>query len=168
MADLFSKPIALSFDGKLTLNAAGAPAKLEKIILGNGRIPSATGHFFKKRSLTDEGDYVKKLFFVNLLFQSVRSGKQVIPVGMEEPEEVERFEERHFLIRARTGKRLCRTAVRSRAKVSTFIKNVYGENVVWKYVKLLEYYEMPDGLGEGQRFICGILLRRRERPQLRW
>ncbi|MDL4841770.1 DUF4288 domain-containing protein [Aquibacillus rhizosphaerae] len=92
-----------------------------------------------------------KWFVVNLLYKSINSGQQNIPIELKEVDhsEEEVFEERHYLIRTSNRKNAELIGEDIAIKNENKYNNIYGEQVFWKYEKFLECYEVIDELDSG-------------------
>ncbi len=92
-----------------------------------------------------------KWFVVSLLFKSVKLGQQSTSSELEnvEQEQEEVYEEVHYLIKAQNQEDAELIGHSLGRKNEHFYKNIYGEQVLWRYEKLVECYEITDDLGDG-------------------
>lgn len=98
-------------------------------------------------------------FVVNLLYKSIKTGQKKVPSEFEEEEEeVEVYEERHFLIRANDQEQAESIGGTLGHKNEHSYENIYGEQVLWKYEKLLECFEMTDELENGAEIYSRYIL----------
>ncbi|WP_083717482.1 DUF4288 domain-containing protein [Siminovitchia thermophila] len=59
------------------------------------------------------------------------------------------YEERHYLIRAKDRDHAEWSGQQLGSQHEHSYKNIYGEQVLWKYERLLECYEVDEKLGDG-------------------